>query len=467
MFLKKILDMRHTLAFRLTMWYGLIFVGSSLLIFILFYFTLHSLIQKRVDRELESELMEFSSLFSLNKDISIIKSEINIEAISEGVDKVFFRIIALDGSTIISTDGSAWTGVKINKYAIKSIQKGKAKVFETVKRQDKGDRIRILYGRIAPGKIIQIGRSLAEDYVFLGILRDIFGFSVVFIFMFSVILGWFMSKRVLSGLDEITRTAINISKGSLDDRAKLKVRDSEIKDLVATFNNMLDKINSLINGMREMTDNIAHDLKSPISRIRCMTELTFNSEPTIDDYRNLAADIIEECDGLIDMINTMLDISEIEAGAVGLNKENIDIKDLLMEAFELFYPVAQNKGLNMKLKVNNHFFTVGDKRKLQRMISNLIDNAIKFTPSGGSISIEGQKDKNSCIISIRDTGIGISREDIKRIFERFFKCERSRTRSGSGLGLSLARAIARAHGGDITVESRPCAGSTFRIALPL
>jgi signal transduction histidine kinase len=189
-------------------------------------------------------------------------------------------------------------------------------------------------------------------------------------------------------------------------------------------------------------------------------------EKSMGEYEGMAASTIEECDRLLDMINTMLMISKTESGVDQISREEIDLAVLVQKACELFEPTAEDKGVTLSCDVPGRTRLTGETRMIQRMLSNLLDNAIKYTPSGGSITVSAREDNAHVVISVKDTGVGISSSDLPRIFERFYRCDQSRSQSGIGLGLSLARAIARAHGGDITATSTPNQGSTFTVTLP-
>jgi heavy metal sensor kinase len=466
MFFENLRKLRHTLAFRLTLWYAGIFTCSFLAAFLLFYVSIFSITRHHTDRELSIEIAEFSSLLASRGRDAVI-ANINIEAESNGVENIFLRILTEDGAEIASSNRGTWKGIGISGDALKRLAEGADHVYETVSDSEHPQTTRVVYGKIGPKTIVQIGQSLKDDEAFLEIIRTIFMATLAVLILPAVLIGWFMAKRALQGVEEVTSTAIAIAKGELGLRVPIKARGEEIDKLATTFNSMLDRIHSLITGMREMTDNIAHDLRSPISRIRGVAELTLTAGGSLTENETLAANTIEECDRLLEMINTMLDITEVEAGAGQLLMEDVDIARLVTEACELFQPVAEDKSIALSCDAPAVCSVKGDIQRLQRLVANLLDNALKYTLPGGNVTVTLSIDAGTAVISMIDTGIGISEQELPRIFDRFYRGDRSRTQTGTGLGLSLARAIASAHGGSITVSSTPGAGSTFTVTLPL
>jgi signal transduction histidine kinase len=281
----------------------------------------------------------------------------------------------------------------------------------------------------------------------------------------AAVIGWLMARRAMTGVEEVTQTAIEISKGALDRRVPVKVRGDEIERLATTFNYMLDRISVLISEMREMTDNIAHDLRTPLARMRTAGEMALTTS-SLDEHKTIAAGIIEECDRLLGMINTMLDIAEAESGAAELVSEEVDMADMIRRACELFQPIAENNSVTMTTELPDRCVVRGEPRKLQRMIANLLDNALKYTPSKGTVNVSLTVNNEKLAISVSDTGVGISEEDLPNIFKRFYSCNKSHPQHGTGLGLSLVKAIAHSHGGHVNVTSRPGKGSTFTVILP-
>ena len=273
-------------------------------------------------------------------------------------------------------------------------------------------------------------------------------------------------QRALAGVDTVIHTARRISERSLDERVPVKKQVDEIDQLAITFNQMLDRIQKLVTEIKEMNDNIAHDLKSPITRIRGIAEVSLTTESTLQDYENMAGNTIEECDRLLNMINTMLIISKTEAGLGQFENKELDIAKVVQDACELFLPMAEIEGLTLVCDTLDRLITNGDIRMVQRMISNLIDNAVKYTPAGGKIEVTALSDgRQSIRISIKDSGRGISEKDLPHIFERFYRGRSNRT-DGSGLGLAIVKSVVQAHGGRVWVESEPGAGSRFLIEVP-
>jgi heavy metal sensor kinase len=466
MFSKKIDSIRHTLAFRLTLWYAGIFMLSSCVAFLFFYLLITSVIRDRTDHDLLGEARTLSSILN-TQGIEAVKRQVILEAQAAGEKKIFFRLLSFSGQEFSSSNMSYWRDIQIGKAGINQLLNKQQPVFETTRLADRKHKIRILYSIIGRGIILQLGQSMENYTRFIEAFRKIFVATMASLLIFATIVGWFMARRALAGVETVTQTARQISEGSLNERVPVKKHQDEIDQLAITFNQMLDRIQTLVAGIKEMSDNIAHDLKGPLTRIRGISEVTLTTGASEKEYENMAASTIEECDRLLDMINTMLVISKTEAGVNKLDAKKMDIAAVVHDACELFQAPAEDKDLKFIVDVQGSLSVLGDQRLIQRMIANLIDNAIKYTADGGTVSVAIHEQNNhSVAITVKDTGIGISDQDLPRIFERFYRCDPSRSKAGIGLGLSFARAVARAHGGDITVTSRPDQGSTFIATLP-
>jgi len=463
---KRLLDIYHTLAFRLTLWYAGIFILSASVAFLFFYLLITSVIRQQTNQDLLSGVRTFSSILSV-QGAEALKQQAFLEAQAGGEKKVFFRLLYITGQLFSSSNMSYWRDIGINKDAINRLLHDPGPAFDTISIPNRKHKVRILYAVLGPGLIVQLGRSMDNYTRIIEAFRKIFVTTMAVLFVLAAIVGWFMAKRALAGVETVTQTARRISDRSLAERVPVKTQVNEIDQLAITFNQMLDRIQKLVTEIKEMSDNIAHDLKSPITRIRGIAEVSLTTESTLQDYENMAGNTIEECDRLLDMINTMLIISKTEAGLGQFENKELDIARVMQDACELFLPMADNAGLTLVCDAPARLLMYGDIRMIQRMISNLLDNAVKYTPEGGNLDVAAHFGSQQSIqISIKDTGIGISTGDMPHIFERFYRCDPSRSRTGTGLGLSFSRAIARAHGGDITVTSEPDKGSTFIVVLP-
>jgi len=466
MSLRKILSLPNTLAARLTLWYAGIFAVSSCIAFLLFYTLITSVLQDRIDQELRGQVQRFSTLLA-TRGVGAVNNSAVIDAQAAGVKKVFFRFLSVSGAVFSSSNMSYWQDIPVNGTAIEQLARGESPVLETITIPNRSDQVRILYALLSPTLIVQVGQAMESQSSFVEAFKRIFIITMSFLIVVATGVGWFMARRTVSGVEAVTSTARKISGGSLQERVPVKPRGDEIDQLAITFNAMLDRIQTLLTEIKEMSDNIAHDLRSPVARIRGMAEVTLTSSKSLGEYENMAASTVEECDRLLDMINTMLLISRTEAGVEKLSRDEVDIAALVRKACDLFQPIAEDKNVTLRCQTRGKSSLLGDARMLQRMLSNILDNAVKYTPPGGQVEVSvSESEKRDIVIIIHDTGAGISAADLPRVFERFYRGDQSRSQPGTGLGLSLARAVARAHGGDIAVTSTLNQSSTFTITLP-
>ncbi len=457
--------MFRSLTSRLTVWYGGLFAVLALTFFALFYGALSSRLQGRIDAELSDDAREIAD-FLHNHDTAQVQEFVAEEVTPDGVSHEFIRILTPDGESLAGTDLSAWSGLPESLQDLNGAP-GPGQTFLTVKLPERADTIRVISRRLADGRVVQLGVSLEDDEELLAYVRKIFGLVAVAMVFVGGGVGWFMAKRALAGVERVTDTALGIKKGDLARRVSVGNEGAEIERLAKAFNTMLDQIHVLLAELREVTQNIAHDLRSPLTRIRGVCETTLRSEASVEEYRDMAATVIEEADRLVNMINIMLDIAEMDSGAVSIARTPVDLNELIADVAELYEPVADDKDIviNVESGARNALIR-GDAPRLQRVFANLLDNAIKYTPAGGRISLEMQADTESVRISIKDSGIGMDSETRKRAFDRFYRGDPSRSLPGNGLGLSLARAFVRAHNGDITAESIPGHGTVFSVVLP-
>lgn len=461
MFSKKKTNLKNTLLFRLTLLYALIFICSTITTFLIFYYRIYSVTMENVDLDLLSEITAYQKRHA-DRGLDGVLFGIREEAEEAASKFEFYRLAAFDGDILAATDMSAWGDIAVTTRDQLDLQPEK-RIYQTIKLPGRSYDARMLSAVIGPGMVMQIGETFEDAEEYLQVFRDLFLTLFLVLIVVSIGIGWLVAGRALSDMEEVTKTAEEITRGDYDRRVQLTDQFEEIKRLGEAFNKMLDRIQQLLRSMKEINDNIAHDLRSPLTRIRGIAEMALLKEGSADDYRAMATSTVEECDNLIDLINTMLDITEAEARVNSCLEETFDLADLLRQAGELFSPISDAKQIRLEIDTPRPLPFMGDRKKMQRIVTNLIENAIKYTPESGLISVSVNVHDDMVQIAVKDTGTGISETDLPRIFERFYRCDRSRSQSGAGLGLSLARAYTRSMNGTIHVMSALNQGSTFII----
>ena len=455
----------RSVAFRLTLMYAIICTVSLLLVLSFSYLALQSTLQIRLDEGLASEIDEYGSLLT-TQDLEVLKDVLRQEAASEGTEQVFFRIYNRTGEEVFSTDRTAWNDVKMSRPYLLAALEGET-VFETHRHADRTHPVRIVYGHIGNNLVLQLGESTTANVETLQNFRNVFELGILAFIIISMLVGTVMAQRALSGVRRVTQAARDISSGGWNNRVPVSHRHDEIDELAISFNEMVEHIQTLIRELKEVTDDIAHDLRTPITRMRITAEAALSLSQNPEAQEEIAGQVLEDCDQLLDLINTMLEISQTEAGAKPLIIERVDISLVVEDVIELFRSSTEDKGLSLSFTGKNGLVVDGEAKSLKRAIAHLLDNAIKYTAPGGRITVACSRMRDKAILVISDTGVGIPEEDHDKIFERFYRIDKSRTKGGNGLGLSLSRAIFRAHSGDISVKSKPGEGSTFNVIIPL
>lgn len=454
----------HSVSFRLTVLYVSLSAFSMLIVLAVSFVFLQSSMTRQVDQELLNEIAEYGGLLA-SQSLDIMKDVLDRETVSEGTDTIFFQILNGSGDVLLSTETSAWNDLQIDPAHVHAAAEGRT-VFDSVRYPEQEVNFRLIYGRVGNDMVMVIGDSLASEETMLRHFRRVFVVAAGLMAGISVLAGMLLAQRALAGVNRVSAVARAITAGALERRVPVGNHDDEFDQLASAFNAMIDRIQILIRELKEVSDDIAHDIRTPISRMRASAELALaRSERGTLPHEDFGV-IIGECDELLALINTMLEISQTEAGATPDRRAPIDLGHAIAEIGDLFAPAAEDKGLRFNCDVPRGLRVHGDVVRLNRAFANIIDNAIKYTPAGGTVGISAALEPRQLRILVTDTGIGIPASEQSRVFARFYRGDKSRSDAGNGLGLSLARAIIRAHGGEITVQSNPGEGTAFTVVLP-
>jgi signal transduction histidine kinase len=327
---------------------------------------------------------------------------------------------------------------------------------------------------VLPGGFrLLVGRDLSETERLRDVIRRAMGWSLLLVGVMAFLGGWFVTRRVLGRIDAMTDTTRGIMAGDLSGRLPIAGTNDELDRLANNLNDMLDRIGELMAGMREVSDNIAHDLKTPLTRLRNGAEQALRTATSTEDYRRTLEGTIEEADGLIRVFNALLMIARAEAGNAREGMTDFDASEVARDVAELYEPLAEEAGVPLRVETDGRLPLHGSRELVGQAIANLVDNAIKYasperpadSPAASEVVVSARRDGEGVAICVADRGHGIAAADRARALERFGRLETSRTRPGSGLGLSLAAAVARLHGGSLRLEDN-APGLKAVLALP-
>jgi signal transduction histidine kinase len=320
-----------------------------------------------------------------------------------------------------------------------------------------------------------VGRDLEERERLYHIVRSAGHWSVLIVIVLGLAGGLFVTRRVLRRVDAMTETTRSIMAGDLGERLPVAGTGDEIDRLAENLNLMLERIEALMNGLKEVSDNIAHDLKTPLTRLRNRAEQALRAAKTEGEYRAALDATIEESDGLIRTFNALLMIARAESGQARDDMSEFDAAEIAHDVGELYEPLAEEKGIVLTVEAEATAPVKGNRELVSQALANLVDNAIKYTEppdtvDGGTraalqIVVRALNEGDRVLLVVTDRGPGIPEADRPRVVERFVRLEQSRSKPGSGLGLSLAAAVARLHGGELTLEDNQ-PGLKCVIALP-
>jgi heavy metal sensor kinase len=333
--------------------------------------------------------------------------------------------------------------------------------------------LRILYYPVlrdnAPAYIILSATSMHGTFNTLQRLIITLLVSGPLILFLISIGGYFMIKRAMRPVKAAVHTARKISAEDLSHRIRVKDSSGEIGELIETFNGLIARLEGYVNHIKRFTSDVSHELRTPLTVIRGEIEVTLMKARNKTEYEKVMRSVLEEAMRLEHIIDNLLFISRMEAQSKTIPMQEISMDKLLLHAFERWEPTAKRNGLQVTLKKLDTFTIAGNETLLNRLILNLLENAVKFTPESGEVEIALVKRERTCVLTVKDTGFGIPAESLPHIFERFYRVDKARSRKdgGSGLGLAIVKHVAEIHGASVDVQSQIDKGTLFTVTLPL
>jgi signal transduction histidine kinase len=451
-------------AFRLTLFYLLIFIVFA--VSLLGYFALNTrrLITEQITTTINTEISGLSEQYTQG---GIRRLVIVVDLRSRRPGSSLYLVTTATGEGLAGNVGSLEPGVLDHPGWLETNYRR----LEAPEGNEHRALVQIV--QLPGGFRLLVGRDLEERERLFGIIANAGQWSLALVVVLGLAGGFFVSRRVLSRIDAMTATAQTIMAGDLAGRLPVAGTGDELDRLADHLNAMLERIEALMRGLKEVSDNIAHDLKTPLTRLRNRCEQALRGSADVAEYRAALETTIAESDDLIHTFDALLMIARAEAGQARDNMAEFDAAEIARDIGELYEPLAEEKGLELKVEAPSGAPVRGNRELVSQALSNLVDNAIKYAkPSTATMNgapaeivIKADSEGDRILLTVADHGPGIPEADRGRVVERFVRLEQSRSEPGSGLGLSLASAVARLHGGELKLEdNQPGLRST--IALP-
>ena len=457
----------HSLALRLGLWHAALSAIGAAVVLVAIYILLARALDLREREALEIRAAEYADAFE-NGGIAAVRNLLEREQQQPHVRSLMVRVVGPGGDVTFAKVPDDWIEDDTQVMVPDRWGAMQAQRVQTVRipRDEQRD-LAVVSRRLSDGAILQIARSTDNRAVLLAPLRRTMWFAGSAAVLLSAGGGAWLAWRAIKPVRAVAATAHRIvATGDLSARVEGTQRNDEVGDLVRQFNTLLERNGNLLRAMREALDNVAHDLRTPLTRLRAGAEMALRQTDNPDGSREALADCIEETDRIQRLLETLLDISAAENGVLKLERERLDVGALLQSVAELYALVAEEKSIAIEVASGAGVSVAADPTRLRQVVANLVDNAVKYTPAGGKVLLAAEAREHRVFIAVCDTGPGIPAEEQEKIWQRLYRGDHSRSQRGLGLGLAMVKALVEAHGGRVTVANQPAGGAMFTVELP-
>jgi signal transduction histidine kinase len=460
--------LRQSLALRLAGQYTVVFALCTAMLFGVLYWLLAHSLEQRDQEAVEHRADDFAAAYQVGGPAGL-SSMVHSDTAPD-VHTLFVRLISPANVAVFVAAPPGWIETQVERFPVPD--------WEGVMAERKTQTVRVPQNALkdytiashplADGWLLQVGRLTDSRPVLLAPLRRAFVWVGGGALLVSVLIGTLLAWRATRPLRLVSATARRILEtGDLAARVPGSRGSGELDVLVSQLNTLLDRNATHVGVLRDTLDNLAHDLRTPLTRLRGTAELAMQDNNDPVEARAALADCVNESDRLLHLLETLLDISAAEGGALKLNRTRFDLRTLVERAADLYLEVAEEAKITVTLDLTAAVEVNADAIRLGQAINNLVDNALKYTPAGGRVALAVSREGNDATFTVTDSGPGVPEKERTAIFRRLYRSDSSRSQRGFGLGLSLAKAIAEAHGGTITVSDAPAGGARFTLVLPI
>jgi len=458
---------RQSLAIRLAAIYALVFAAGAAALFGVLYWVLARSLEARDRASVELRAEDFARAYERGGALAL-RERLNADT-SPDVRSLFVRLLGADGATLFAILPADWVDPQVERRLVPDGWGGwSAQEVHSVRIPRDAARDLAVASRILPdGRLIQVARSADSRAVLLAPLRRDFAGVGAVALVLSLSAGTFLAWRATRPLREVAETTRRIlDERDLSARVPAPGGSGELAVLARQLNKLLDTNAAHVRVLRETLDNIAHDMRTPLTRLRGTAELALRDGGNPLEARSALAGCVDETDRVLHLLEVLLDVSAAEAGALALRRERLDLRDLAERAADLYREVAEQKSIRISTVLPAPAKMEGDPVRLGQALSNLVDNALKYTPEGGSVTISTAAEPGAATVTVSDNGPGVPAAEREAVWRRLYRGDASRSQRGLGLGLTMVQAVAEAHGGTASVDDAPGGGARFRLRFP-